>query len=377
MERSVVKKSGPAAMFRLCPRAHLLALLSGGFLALYFALRDQAPLMRAFSARVVQPLHRALARLTAPLPFCLGEWLYAAVIGGTLVYIIFELISLFRRPGPLRRLYRLAVRLTALGLGIYALFCLLWGVYYSGDDFISRSGLERREVAPAELEAVSLWFADRLNALAPLVARDDAGLCRTDRTAVLSRSPALFRAAERRFPCLAGPEVPAKPMFFSRVMSVIDYTGFFCPFTGEANVNADFPEALFAATVAHEISHQRGVAKEEEANFVAVLASLESGDADYAYSACMLAWIHLSNALLSADPDGFSGIYAGLCPEVQADLTANNSYWEQFESPVQTVTNGMYEGFLQSQGQSLGLKSYGACVDLLVSYYLDAARAAN
>ena len=90
MESNVVQKSGPAAMFRLCPRAHLLALLSGGFLALYFALREKAPLMRAFSARVVQPLHRALARLTAPLPFCLAEWLYAAVIGGTSVYIIFE-----------------------------------------------------------------------------------------------------------------------------------------------------------------------------------------------------------------------------------------------------------------------------------------------
>ena len=294
-----------------------------------------------------------------------------------MVYIIYELVSLFRCPGPLRRLYRLTVRLTALGLGIYALFCLLWGVYYSGDDFISRSGLERREVAPEELEAVSHWFAGRLNDLAPLVARDGEGLCRSDRSAVLARSPALFRAAERRFPCLAGPEVPAKPMFFSRVMSIIDYTGFFCPFTGEANVNADFPEALFAATVAHELSHQRGVAKEEEANFVAVLASLESGDADYAYSACMLAWIHLSNALLSTDPDAFYGIYTGLRPEVQADLTANNTYWEQFESPIQTVTNDMYESFLQSQGQSLGLKSYGACVDLLVSYYLDTARAAN
>ena len=38
------------------------------------------------------------------------------------------------------------------------------------------------------------------------------------------------------------------------------------------------------------------------------------------------------------------------------------------------MTNTVYEGFLQSYEQTLGLRSYGACVDLLVNYYADAAR---
>ena len=46
-----------------------------------------------------------------------------------------------------------------------------------------------------------------------------------------------------------------------------------------------------------------------------------------------------------------------------------SEYWKQFETPVQTVSNAVYEGFLQSYDQELGLKSYGACVDLLVNYY--------
>ena len=73
------------------------------------------------------------------------------------------------------------------------------------------------------------------------------------------------------------------------MMSYTNFTGFFFPFTAEANVNTDFPPALFASTVAHELSHQRGVAKEQEANFTAVLASLYYGDADYCYSSCLLA----------------------------------------------------------------------------------------
>ena len=375
MKNTAVKKSGLAAILVLCPAAHILALSGGAIVALFFALRGNKPLMGALSVKLVQPLHHRLAALTARLPFSLAEWLYALVIAGALVYIIFELILLLSRPERLKRLYRLCVRLAALVLGVYALFCLLWGVYYYGDDFIARSGLKRSEISVEDLELVTVWFADRLNDYASQVPRDADGLCRSDRTALLSRSPQLFREAARTYPCLSGPEIPAKGMFFSRFMSLIDFTGFFCPFTAEANVNTDFPEGLFAATVAHELSHQRGVAKEQEANFVAVLASLSSGDAEYAYSACLLAYIHLGNALASADPAAHRLVYAGLSDEVLADLQANSAYWDRFETPVREVTDAVYEGFLQSYGQSLGLRSYGACVDLLVNYYAPAARA--
>ena len=374
MEKSPVKKRGPAAIFALCPAAHFIALSGAGFLALFFALRHNTPVMRAVSLRFVQPLHHILAQLTARLPFSLAEWLYASVIGGTFVYTGVELVRLIRRPERRKRLYRLLVRLTALGLGVYALFCLMWGVYYYGDDFIARSGLELREISVDELELTTLYFAELLNTYSEQVPRDEAGLCRSDRQAVLERSPSVFRAAAQEYPCLRGPEISAKAMFFSRILSIMDFTGFFCPFTAEANVNTDFPEALFASIVAHELSHQRGVAKEQEANFVAVLASLESGDADYCYSACLLAYIHLGNALAGVDPAAQAMIAAGLCDGVRADLAESNRYWAQFTSPVQAVTNTVYESFLHSYGQTLGMRSYGACVDLLVGYYSKAAR---
>ncbi len=375
MKNTAVKKRGPAAIFALCPLAHALALAGGIVVALFLLLRRNRPLMSALSTGFVQPLHHSLARLTARLPFSLAEWLYAAAIAGTLVYIIFELAQFFLRPERAARLYRLCMRLAALALGVYALFCLLWGVYYYGDDFIARSGLRQGEITVEDLELVTGWFADRVNDYAAQVPRDADGLCRSDRGEVLSRSLSLFREAERAYPCLEGPELPAKGMFFSKMMSLIDFTGFFCPFTAEANVNTDFPEALFAATVAHELSHQRGVAKEQEANFVAVLASLSSGDPDYAYSACLLAYIHLGNALASVDPEAHRQIYAGLSDAALADLQANTDYWARFETPVREVTDAVYEGFLQSYGQTLGLRSYGACVDLLVNYYTPAAQA--
>ena len=174
---------------------------------------------------------------------------------------------------------------------------------------------------------------------------------------------------EQTVPCLSGDPVPAKRFFFSRFMSYVNFSGFFFPFTAEANINIDCPPALTPATIGHELAHQRGVAQEDEANFVAVLACLEDGDPVYCYSAALLAYVHLGNALHDADYDAWLENYRRLSPGALADLNANNEYWAQFKTPVSKVSDAVYTGFLESYGQTLGLKTYGKCVDLLVAYY--------
>ena len=59
-----------------------------------------------------------------------------------------------------------------------------------------------------------------------------------------------------------------------------------------------------------------------------------------------------------------------MCAEAQADLAANNAYWKQWEGPVRETGEKVYTTFLQGYGQKLGMRSYGACVDLLVEEFL-------
>jgi hypothetical protein len=256
-------------------------------------------------------------------------------------------------------------------LAVYAGFCLLWGVYYYTSDFETQSGICAQLVSVEQLKSVTAYFARLANKYAVQVQRDENGLFAEDMDAIFARSDTLYDNVEEQFPCLAGDGLHAKPFMFSKAMSYINFTGFFFPFTGEANINVDSPDCLIPSTIAHELAHQRGVAQEDEANFVAVLSSLESGDAAYCYSACLLSYIHLGNALYKADRDAWLEIYSTLCPQVLADFADNNAYWAQFETPVSTVSDAVYTGFLQSYGQSLGLQSYGACVDLLVAYYYE------
>ena len=373
MEQTKRKNRIVGRLYRLGPKRHWLLLVSSLLVLLHLLTRRDYPLNRALSEHFVRPVHRFLSQLNAHVPFSVAELLIGLAAAAVLVYIIRFLILFILRKNRLLRVYITLITLGSFAMSVYAGFCLLWGVYYYGDDFAARSGLSDQPVSVQELATVTAYFADRCNEYGQLVERNAKGAYVADRQAILDRSPELYERIQQEYPCLEGPRLRAKPVFFSRVMSYVDFTGFFFPFTAEANVNTDFPPSLFASTVAHELAHQRGVAKEQEANFVAVIASLENGDLDYCYSSSLLAYIHLSNALYSADRAAWQRIYRCLSPQVLRDMQINRSYWKQFETPVQTVSNTVYEGFLYSYDQDLGLKSYGACVDLLVNYYIDKA----
>ena len=369
METTATKKRGLAAIFALCPRRHALLLISAGLIALHLLTRGNHALMVFLSDKLVRPLHRALGSLSARVPFSMAELLLGVFAAAVLLYIVLQIIALIRKGQRAARLYRTFVTLLSAALAVYALFCLLWGVYYYADDFVQKSGFENGKISVEQLESVTRYFAEMANDYAAEVPRDEEGLCCSDRAEILRRSPEVFAATEKQYACLAGPPLEAKGIFFSRVMSYLDFSGFFFPFTAEANVNMDAPACDLAATVAHELSHQRGVAKEQEANFTAVLACLNYGEPDYVYSACLLAYTHLGNALYKADRAAWERIFESLSEDVVRDLLARRDYWKQFETPVQTASNTVYEGFLHSYDQTLGLQSYGACVDLLVNCY--------
>ena len=373
MDVKTEKKRGLAAIFALCPVRHIIALVSAGLILLHLVTRQNYRLMAKLSKNLVRPLHQFMAKSLDALPFSVAELLICAAATITLVYIIIQIIRIVTCKDKLKKVYITLMSLLSAVLAVYALFSMLWGIFFYGDDFMTSSGLENGKISTEQLETVTAYFAALTNEYADKVQRNEDGFYIADRAELLEKSPEVFLGLEKSFPCLEGAEVHVKGIRLSRALSYLDFTGFFFPFTAEANVNMDFPPSLFASTVAHELCHQRGVAKEQEANFVAVLASLDYGDADYCYSACLLAYTYLGNALYRADYEAWEKVYLSLDENVHRDFALNRAYWQQFETPVQTVSNTVYEGLLHSYDQELGLKSYGACVDLLVNYYYETA----
>lgn len=107
---------------------------------------------------------------------------------------------------------------------------------------------------------------------------------------------------------------------------------------------------------------------------MAIRASTTCGDAAYEYSGWLMGYLYLSNAWYSADPQAASENYRTLCDAARTDLADNNAYWAKWEGPVKEAGSTVYTGFLRGYDQTLGMKSYGACVDLLVEYYYPMAQ---
>ena len=152
-------------------------------------------------------------------------------------------------------------------------------------------------------------------------------------------------------------------------MSYCQITGIFIPFTCEANVNVDIPYYNLPSTMCHELTHLRGYMREDEANFIAYLASLQSDSPDFQYSGVMLAYAYVENALYRADQQAWREASALLSDGVRRDLAANSAYWKQFEGPVAEISSQVNDSYLKANKQEDGVKSYGRMVDLLLADY--------
>ena len=373
MEKTAHKKN----LRRLAPVRLGITLLCLLAVALIYALRVDGGAMLWVYEHVTHPYHLFMSKLCSHFAFSAAELVYAAAILGLAAYLLWCVYRLIRFPEKLWQLYRLVLTLAMAGAVFWAGLSVMWTPCYYAPGFAEQSGVDDGPLELEELETVTRWFAALASEYAGEVPRDENGACTTDRDSVLDRAAGVFEGAAELYPFLDGEALRPKPIHFSRIMSYLDFTGFFFPMTGEANLNMDSPVFLLPSTSQHEIAHQRGVAMEQECNFVAVLSCLESEYADFRYAGAALAYIYLGNALAGADYEAYTEIYYSLSDTVRADFKAQSAYWDEFrDSAAQKASNTVYDSFLKSNGQELGMQSYGACVNLLVHYYIDEAREA-
>ena len=339
-------------------------------LGLFYLMRDNLEFMDRWVYDVVGPLEQFLGRIWSHFPFSVVELIAAFLIIWSIAYLAITVAGLFQKRSFPRIARRLMI-LTAVWLWILASFYWLWNSTYYASTFSQRSNLYPRSSSVDELAAVTEYFAKQAAQLSSDIKRDQELHWDENLETCFEFCPKLYNNIVEEFPVLDIPSVKAKPFLFSKLQSFLGFTGIYAPFTGEANINVDAPGCLIPSTIGHEMSHQRMVASEQEANFVGITACTSSDSEVFQYSGYLSGLIYLCNALYSVSPDRWFDIAgAEFTPELATDWSDNNDYWEAFSSPVGDISDKAYDSFLKHNDQELGIQSYGACVDLLVSYYL-------
>ena len=362
METTVRKKLNLKWLASLC--------LPLAGIALFYLLRHNRPLMDGWLEHVMKPVEQYFGRIWAIFPFSVAEVLIAGTITGIVVWTVRAVVLLLlQRSG--RAFFKRMLALVSLALWLWCGLCWSWNVSYYATSFTEKSGLSVRGHSPQELLYTTIWFAQKAAELSTQVQRDTEGHFAENQSNYFHRGVTVYKNLEEEFPFLEMDSVRTKPLVFSQLQSALGFTGMYFPFTGEANVNVHAPACLRPATIAHEMSHQRMVASELEANFVGIAACTSSNDVVFQYSGYLMGLIELGNSLYHINADTwYSIISTYFTPELRTDWNDNHYYWKALESKAEEVAEQTYDSFLKGNGQTLGIASYGACVDLLITYYL-------
>ncbi len=344
------------------------------FFLIIYIIQLCSPAFSDFFNQYISSASRAvMATLTAWIPFSLGEaviWLLPVGLVLILSYAIRHWCDTWRST-----LVFVGI-LLSIAATLFSLFVLNFSAGYRGTSLDQKLGLVRTEVSAEELYDTALLLVESINretSEIQYISEDFSVMPYTleEMNRKLNDAYDTF-CSEHDF--ITHTPGRVKPVMASEIMSQMHVTGVYSFFTGEANINVNFPDYTIPYTAAHEMAHQRGIAREDEANFVAYLVCIGSDDPYIRYSGYLNMYEYVSNALYRADSELYAGARARLNVEVQYEMMAYNEFFKPYQgSTISKVSQTVNNTYLQIQGTP-GTQSYGMVVDLAVAYHRNNGR---
>ena len=309
-----------------------------------------------------------LAHLTGWIPFSLAEFL---ILGIPVIAVVIFYFGARIAKKSWRYVIRYILGLLSVVCYFYISFVFTYGIGYVTTPAEDVLGFDRQDVSVVELRNTALVLAFEINDLVPMVDFAYGGSSYMPYT-LDEMSEKLCEAYEtfcEKAYYVNTFKSRVKPVAMSEALTYTHLAGIYSYMTGESNLNVHFPDFTLPFTAAHEMAHQRGFAREDEANFVAFLVCMESDDPYIRYCGAMGVYVYVVNALYQADPNVYYEVSGALHPSAHGENNAYSAFFKKYEdAPAATVTDKINDAYLQIQGTP-GTKSYGMVVDLVVAYY--------
>jgi hypothetical protein len=300
--------------------------------------------------------------------FSLAEVLACIVLVVTLAGIVRLGLLLYLRPTERWKRACKSVRFSLWSLGAFLwVFLFCFGFNYERPLLFDLLGFERRAATAQELEAMSFEIIHQINAN-----YDEAhapGIVAPGREEIIH----LLQESYNSLPELSflprGEYASPKPVYFSDVLTRLGISGIYFPFTAEPNYNADVPDFELPFTMAHEMAHQRGVARESEANFVAFLVCLNSSDPFIRYSGYRHG-LGVVVELLRMEPEKAKELVKQLGVGYREDSKRAALFWAKASGLMGRIGSRFNDLYLRANHVRSGTADYAASTTLIIGYYL-------
>lgn len=302
--------------------------------------------------------------LTSWIPFSLGDIFYSVLVIVIFIWIITLFKSKMKKIGT-----RVLESLAFISL-IYFLFHLFWGLNYYRLPLHQSLGISA-EYTKEDLYEFTCDVIQKANTLHSEMVSNDS--LKVD---YKFKQKELQQLVFEAYSATENPDLKfqyqvknLKKSLFSLPLTYGGFGGYVNPFTNEAQYNYKIPAYKLPTTMAHEIGHQLGYSKENEANFIASTITMEAENKFLRYSGLTFALKYSLNDMYKKDPLLFEALIAELNPGILENYKEVREFWQAYRGPFELIMEAIYGNYLKVNNQPQGMKSYSYVVALLVNYY--------
>ncbi|MCW3093203.1 MAG: hypothetical protein JWP81_4272 [Ferruginibacter sp.] len=301
------------------------------------------------------------------LPFSLGDILYG-MFG---LWLLFRLVKSIRLLVKKQRLPSAMIRgmqrVLVLMLLIYIIFNVLWGINYNRKGIASQLGLSMNEYSLEEVKLLNNILLQKVNESSAVLLQNPPKVKSSGE--IFRSSMDAYGALNQQYSFINYHPASIKTSLWGWLGNYVGFMGYYNPFTGEGQVNTTIPKFLQPYTNCHEIAHQLGYAKENEANFVGYLAAAASKDPSFHYSVYLDLFLYANRNLYQTDSASAKTFTKQLQPSVKQDLKDWWRFNNRHKNPVEPVIRWIYGKYLESNQQPSGVLSYDEVTGFLIAYY--------
>lgn len=301
------------------------------------------------------------------LPFSMGDLLY----GITIAYILWRTATWIKKNHENKWSKAFSksafLKVIRIALILYIIFNILWGLNYNRTGIHGQLKFTREKYSVKDLVEINHLLLKQVNECKETITRKNISY--PSKKTLLLQTSAAFSQASKKYPFLQYTHTSVKPSLFTLMGNYFGISGYYNPFTGEAQVNTDVPEFLQPYIACHEVSHQLGYAKENEANFAGFLAATSSGDTLFMYAAYFDLFMYASRNLYGTDSVTAKQLLTRLHPAVREDISTLKAYYRKYENPVEPLFRWVYGKYLQANDQPMGMVTYSDVVADLIAWH--------
>lgn len=324
---------------------------------------SQHLVLNYYSNGIYQVISIGLRWVSSFFPYALGDILYLSLI----IFMLRHIFLLFKKRKSLTKKDRFIIPIKTLNILfiLYISFKLLWGLNYSRPSVSTQLSIGHETYDVKELVLLSNFFINRLNELQPKINPKQTYTSKE----VREKSILAYQKMQLKQPFFKYTVPSFKPALNGWATSTIGIEGYYNPLTGEANLNMKLPAWVLPFVACHEISHQLGVAREDEANLVGYLAAVNSNDVNFRYSANYNMLRYLLFEIRMKSPEDYEALYKKITPATLANFKAESDFWRKYNSQMSGYMNVAFDKFLKLNNQKRGIKSYQNIVIWLWNYH--------